>query len=233
VSPHAPYTVSPELLGKLVELARARSMPVAMHLAESAEELELLADGAGPFRDLLDARSMWDPAAIPAGSSPFDYLQVLARAPRCLVVHGNYLVSEDHEFLAAHADRMTVIYCPRTHAYFQHPRYPLAAMVAAGVWVALGTDSRASNPDLSVLAEFRQAARTHSEVPAEKVLAMATLNGAAALGCERDCGSITPGKLANLVAVPMPEGSGVGDALDAIVASDSAPTAVWLSGREI
>jgi cytosine/adenosine deaminase-related metal-dependent hydrolase len=233
LSPHAPYTVSPALLGKLVELARARELPMAMHLAESAEELELLAEGAGPFRDLLDARSMWDAAAIPAGSSPFDYLQVLARAPRCLVVHGTYLVREDHEFLAAQAERMTVVYCPRTHAYFQHPRYPLAEVVAAGGRVALGTDSRASNPDLSVLAEFRQAARTHSEVPAEKILAMATLHGAAALGCERECGSITPGKLANLVAVPMSKVSGAGDALEAIVASEGSPTAVWLRGREI
>ncbi len=84
VSPHAPYTVSPELLGKLVKLACAGKLPVAMHLAESAEELELLSAGSGPFRDLLDARSMWDPAAISVGSRPLDYLRQLADAPRAL-----------------------------------------------------------------------------------------------------------------------------------------------------
>jgi aminodeoxyfutalosine deaminase len=228
VSPHAPYTVSPELLGKLVQLARGSDLPVAMHLAESAEELELLSAGTGPFRDLLDARSMWDPAAIPVGSRPLDYLRRLVDAPRALVIHGNYLAADEHDFLAAHADRMTLVYCPRTHAYFSHPRYPMAELLAAGVHVALGTDSRASNPDLSMLAEIRQTARTHGDVPVESILAMATLHGAAALGCDDVCGSITPGKLANLVAVPI-----ASDTLDEIAAENAQPTAVWLRGREV
>ena len=58
LSPHAPYTVSPELVGKLVTLAREHQMPVAMHLAECPEELELLFDGTGPLRDLLEPA--WD-----------------------------------------------------------------------------------------------------------------------------------------------------------------------------
>lgn len=228
LSPHAPYTVSPELLGELVDLARGEGLPVAMHLAESREELELIADGAGPFRDLLEVRSMWDPAAIPRGSRPLDYVRVLADAPRALVIHGNYLEREEHEFLAANAERMTLVYCPRTHAYFAHPTYPLAELVDLGVQVALGTDSRASNLDLSVLAEVRHAARQHASVPPLEILKMATLNAARALGCDEDCGSITPGKLANLLAVPL-----AGDALDDVWEQDSEPAAVWLRGREV
>jgi aminodeoxyfutalosine deaminase len=228
ISPHAPYTVSPELLSKIVKLAERESLPVAMHLAESAEELDMLATGQGPFRELLDARSMWDPAAIPRGTRPLDYLRRLEDAPRALVIHGNYLDREEHEFLAARADRMSLVYCPRTHAYFDHPPYPLAELLAAGVHVALGTDSRASNPDLSLLGELRHAARAHRGVAVESILKMATLDGARALGCENQCGSITPGKLANLVALPMRS-----DSLDDIVAEDSAPAAVWLRGREV
>ena len=89
ISPHAPYTVHPQLLECLVEEALARKLPVAMHLAESAEELALLADGTGPFRELFEERSMWDSTAIPAGSKPLEYLRMLAQAPRALVVHGN------------------------------------------------------------------------------------------------------------------------------------------------
>jgi cytosine/adenosine deaminase-related metal-dependent hydrolase len=228
LSPHAPYTVSPELLGKLVTLARECNMPVAMHVAESAEELDLLSRGIGPFRDLLDERSMWDGEAIPRGSRPLDYLRILADSPRALVIHGNYLAREEHEFLAAHADRMTLVDCPRTHAYFNHPPYPLADLLAAGVRVALGTDSRASNPDLSVLGEMRQAARVHADVRPEAILELATINAARAIGYDRECGTITPGKLANLVAVPARNGS-----LTELLAEDTPPSAVWLRGREV
>ena len=133
--------------------------------------------------------SMWDDAAIARGSRPLDYLQLLAEAPRSLVIHGNYLADDEHEFLAAHADRMTLVYCPRTHAYFSHPPYPLAqaARRPASAWRS-GTDSRASNPDLNMLGEMRHAARAHRAVQPEAILKMATLTAARALGCDHECG---------------------------------------------
>jgi cytosine/adenosine deaminase-related metal-dependent hydrolase len=228
LSPHAPYTVSPELVGKLIQLAVEHRLPVAMHLAESAEELELVSAGTGPFRDLLEARSMWDPQAIPVGSRPLNYLRMLAGAPRTLVIHGNFLADDEHEFLAGHADRMSLVYCPRTHGYFQHPPYPLAKLLAIGVRVALGTDSRASNPDLGVLGELRHVARTHADVPADAILKMATLDAAQALGFDDECGSVTPGKLANLVALPMS-----GKSLADLLAGQTQPAKVWLRGREV
>lgn len=228
LSPHAPYTVSPALVARLVDRARAINVPVAMHLAESAEELRLLTEGRGPFRELLEAHSMWDDQAIPAGSSPHDYLRLLARAPRALVIHGNYLTRDEQEFLSAHADRLTLVYCPRTHAYFDHPTYPLAELLAAGVHVALGTDSRASNPDLGMLGEIRHVARTQPGVSGERLLRLATLDGAQALGCDHECGSITPGKLAHFVAVPL-----AGRSLDEALAECRRPSAVWFRGREV
>ncbi len=144
------------------------------------------------------------------------------------MIHGNYLAPVEHEFLAAHADRMTLVYCPRTHAYFDHSRYPLARLLAAGVRVALGTDSRASNPDLNLLDEMRQVARAHPAVRPEAILKMATLDGARALGFDEQCGSIAPGKLANLVAVPAPNGW-----LTELLYGDARPSAIWLMGREV
>jgi cytosine/adenosine deaminase-related metal-dependent hydrolase len=235
LSPHAPYTVSPELVSQLVELAGRRDLPVAMHIAECAEELELLAGGTGPFRELLEERSMWDPAVIPHGSRPLDYLRCLANAPRALVVHGNYLDQEERGFMASHSDRMSLVYCPRTHTRFGHSSYPLAELLAAGVRVALGTDSRASNPDLSVLAEMRFVAQQHSAVSPEAILRMGTLTGAEALGRDADCGSLTPEKLANLVTVPLPaklHGKPT-ELLHAVLESTDAPITTWLRGEEI
>ena len=160
LSPHAPYSVHPDLLDRVLRLATAANVPVAMHLAESREELELLAAGSGPFRELLIELGVWSPDVFRGGRRPLDYLRRLAQAPRALAIHGNYLDGEEIEFLAANRSKMSVVFCPRTHAFFAHEGYPLAAMLARGVNVALGTDSRASNPDLSLLAEMRFCAGT-------------------------------------------------------------------------
>jgi aminodeoxyfutalosine deaminase len=232
ISPHAPYTVSPILLRALVTAAHRRNLPMAMHIAESREELQLLRDGTGPFHELLDERSMWDPEAIPHGSTAFDFLTMLANAPRALIIHGNYLDDDELEFLATHRDRMSLVYCPRTHAYFRHSPYPLAKALATGVRVALGTDSRASNPDLSLLSEMRYITQVHPAIDTEDVLRMGTLNGAEALGRDAEVGSITPGKVANLVAVPLPDdiNGNAQDALTSILASNEPANAVWLRG---
>ncbi len=157
LSPHAPYTVHTRLLSALVELSRQYRVPLAMHLAESREELELLNLGSGPFREMLEAVGAWDGAEDARLSCILDYLTELARAERALVIHGNYLDDEEIEFLADHAARMAVVYCPRTHAYFEQEPYPLAKMLAAGMTLGLGTDSRASNPELRMLEEVKAA----------------------------------------------------------------------------
>jgi cytosine/adenosine deaminase-related metal-dependent hydrolase len=228
ISPHAPYTVHPELLRRLVGIASERDLPVAMHLAESREELELLRDGGGPFKELLEERSMWDAEAIPRGSRPLDYLRVLAEAPRALVVHGNYLDAEEFAYLAEHRRRMSVAYCPRTHDYFRHAPYPLAAMLASGARVALGTDSRASNPDLDVLAEVRFAANRHPDVPAAQWVRMATLDGAVALGRGDEAGSLAAGKRADLTAIACDSGD---DAYEQIVRGTGRCVATWTAGK--
>ena len=155
LAPHAPYTISLELLARTCPLSRQYQAPVALHLAESREELELLQSGTGPFVPMLQSFDAWHPDVIPRGTRPLDFLRVLAQAHRALVIHGNYLNSEEITFLAARAARMSLVYCPRTHAYFGHEPYPLAALLAAGVNVAVGTDSRASNPNLDLWEELR------------------------------------------------------------------------------
>ena len=131
---------------------------------------------------------------------------MLAEAPRALVIHGNYLDDEEIDFLAAHAGRMAVVYCPRTHAWFDHP--PLSVgedAVRPGSAVALGTDSRASSPDLSVLAEMRAPRPGTLPWRPRVVLQLGTSRAAAALGYEQEMGSLEPGKLANLAVVALPD----------------------------
>ncbi len=203
LSPHAPYSVHPTLLRRVIDLSRVRRAPVAFHLAESHDELEFLRWGSGTLRDLLRDLRITDALAFWQGR-PLDCLFELAPVHRALVIHGNYLDDEEIAFVARHRGDMSIVYCPRTHAYFGHKTYPLETMLAAGATVALGTDSRASSPDLSVLGEMRFVAKRHPYVPLSTVLRMGTLNGARALGLDVEVGSLEPGKWADLAIVALP-----------------------------
>jgi cytosine/adenosine deaminase-related metal-dependent hydrolase len=203
LSPHAPYTVHGDLLTAAIELAQKHRKPLAMHLAESREEIQLLATSRGPFRDLLEERGWWEPGAIPVGARPLDYLRSLARVERSLVIHGNYLDADEIDFLAARGEGMSVVFCPRTHLFFRHEAYPLRAMLERGVRVALGTDSRASNPDLDLRQEMRQVIDRHGVAP-EQALRLGTVAGAAALGLWYERGTIANGRIADLAVVQLP-----------------------------
>ena len=200
LSPHAPYTVHPELFRALVDLAAEYHVPVTMHLAESRAELDLLSSGKGEIVELLRGFGLWSNGIIPRGSTPLDYLRLLAKLDRALVVHGNYLSEAEIDFLARHPN-LTVVYCPRTHAYFGHAKHPWRRMLERGVSVALGTDSRASNPDLSLWRELLFLRERHREIAPETLLELGTLCGARALGVGQNSGSLTPGKSADLAIV--------------------------------
>lgn len=207
LSPHAPYSLHPSLVAEAVALSAARKLPLAMHLAESPDELELLRTLGGPLRDLQVELGAWDPAAIPRGARSLDYLRLLADAERALVIHGTFLDDEEIAFLAARRERMAVVYCPRTHARFGFAPYPLTKLLAAGATVALGTDSRASNPDLSLFNELRFVA-VQDKVDPQVLLRMATLEGAKALGLAELAVPLAPNRTADLTIVGLPPGDG-------------------------
>lgn len=207
LSPHAPYTASIELVEAAAELSRRDGVPVAMHLAESREELELLGSGSGPFYELLSELAGWSPRLIPRGLRAMDFLERLAGASRALVIHGNYLDDEEIELLGRRRETMSVVYCPRTHHYFRQGRYPLEKLLQHGARVALGTDSRASNPDLSLWEEMRFVARHFPNIAPATALHMGTLAGGEALGLADECGALAVGRRADLAIIQLPAGN--------------------------
>ncbi|REJ66149.1 MAG: hypothetical protein DWQ31_15805 [Planctomycetota bacterium] len=230
LSPHAPYSAHPQLCEAVVRLHARSPFPVAIHLAESREELEWLAHGTGPLADLFDELEL--PSPFAASRRPLEVIEQLGGLSNTLFVHGNYLAPDEMAALAERASTTAVVYCPRTHAYFGHEPYPLVEMLNAGVSVALGTDGRGSNPDLSLLAEMRHVARQHPEVPLARILELGTLAGARALGREAKAGSLTPGKVANLAMIALPEGA-TDDAYDMLLRADTEVVATLVRGRPV
>ncbi len=186
-SPHAPYSVSK----RLYQMLNAPVIPAAMHLAETQAELELLRSHSGPFVDFLKEMKAWAPKGLIA-----DPRQIVRLYTHGIFVHCNYL-DPATPFLPT----QSVVVCPRTHAAFGHSHHPFPQMK---VRIALGTDSLASNPDLDILAEARFLRQHYPEVEPATLLRMLTLNGAEALGIGYLTGSLTRGKSADLVVLPLP-----------------------------
>ena len=178
-----------------------------MHVAETREELELLASGTGPLVDMLDRVGLWNRRAFRKGTRPMDFLRLLWFAPRVLVIHGNYLDDEELRFLGRNS-HMSLVYCPRTHRYFQHPAYPLEAALRHGVRVALGTDSRASNPDLNLWEEAKAVAAEFPAIDPMRILEMATRNGAGGIGFGSQARHPRSGTSCKLVLCPTRRGRG-------------------------
>lgn len=230
LSPHAPYSVHPELFHRLVDLASQSRAPLAMHLAETRAELELLADGTGPFVAFLSRLGAWRPDAIPSGTQIIDYLRPMARLDRALVVHGNYLAASEIRFLAQ-APGISVVYCPRTHAFFGHEPHPWQTLLTTGINVALGTDSRASNPDLNLWNEILFLREAFPDVSPATLLELGTRRGARALGREEHLGTLTPGKRADLTLVSLPEND-PGDPYRALLSPESRPARLDIGFEE-
>ncbi len=223
ISPHAPYSVHPELFSAAVEACAQRGMPLAMHLGETTDELELLAHGTGRFIDFLQDMNLWDGAVLPRGGTILNYLQQLAILPRSLAIHCNYLDDKEIRFLGRNP-QIAVVYCPRTHHYFGHEPHPWQKIVEAGGTVVLGTDGRSSNPDLSIWKELQFLAAQSLTATLESLLPMVTSHAASALGLNEDDPALCSG--ATLIGLPM-----VARRADCLLSGDSLPLGVLQYGQ--
>lgn len=201
LSPHATYSVPKQLLDRTVGMARNRGQTVAMHFAECEEEFELVERGCGPFRDSLESIGVYRENLFPISGGMDAVLQSLTQATRGLIIHGNYLTKSQIEMLAQHP-HLSVVYCPRTHAFFGHPPHPIKALQKVGIRVVLGTDSRASNPDLSIWGEAQHLLQERSDFAPSALLTMITTEAADGLG-RREYGRIERGLPARLIQVPL------------------------------
>jgi len=197
-SPHAVYSTDPSGLLELLD-----GPPASLHLAEDPAEREFVARGAGPFA-ALRARMGGPPGQQGWARSP-----VALAAPHLsagwLAVH---LVDLDDADLAALAGCGTTgVLCPRSNSYIGGSVPPLPRLVAAGVPLAIGTDSLASSPSLAPLAELAALHAAFPEVPASALLPLAW--SGAAVGAP-SVGRLTPGAAPGLLAAPL-HGASVDD----------------------
>lgn len=203
VSPHAPYSVSPELFRRVAELARIRGLLLATHAAETNSEIQFLQTGTGEFRDFLNNLGVLPVEWKPPQLNPVQYLDSLGvLGPHCVLIHCNYLDQESLNRILG--TRSSVVYCPRSHDFFGHDKHPIRQLMDCGINVGLGTDSLASNDSLSMLDEMRYLFRIRKDLKSEEIFRAATLNGAAALNFGGVIGRLRRGYWADLTVLKLP-----------------------------
>lgn len=219
LTPHAAHTTSMPLLKALGGRATASGEVLSIHVAESEEEVQLLRDGTGPFKDFLVERGVWDPTWRAPSLTPVEYLDRLGvLSPRTLAIHCVHLDHQDLTRLQARG--LTVVTCPRSNQRLGVGKAPVGKLLASGIPVAIGTDSLASSPDVDVFNEVAALRQEHPGLAPAAALRIATLNGARALGLAKDLGTIEAGKLAALAVVGLSDPND--DPLEAVTWSSEA-----------
>jgi aminodeoxyfutalosine deaminase len=225
LSPHALYSTPPALVRFTASLVQHEGLPVTTHLAESREEWEMFRNAGGSLYNWLKTQRNMEDCGDKSPIQQAHHLGLLQ--PAFIAVHANHLAPGDAELLAA--NRCHVVHCPRSHQYFRHEPFPFSELTRAGVNICLGTDSLASIlprdgkgkiPTLNLWDEMQTFASLNPDVPPNRIVEMATLNGACALGLDENH--------ADLIAIAY-EGSP--EALPDVMVH-SAPTILrrWIAG---
>ena len=221
VAAHAPYSIPTSRLAALK--TKAGALPFAIHLAESRAEVEFVAgvgDEGRRLEEFLILRGLRREDLQLTANTPLGQLVAAgALDHNTLVVHGVQLTPGEVDQVAAAGASLCV--CPRSNLGLTDRLAPVEELLAAGVNVALGTDSLASTPDLSLWAEMAALMAAKPELEPEAVLTMATLGGAQALGQVGRFGVLHPGAAGPMAFVPLanlPEG----EVVEAVVRGEHA-----------
>jgi 5-methylthioadenosine/S-adenosylhomocysteine deaminase len=220
---HAPYTVPDHALERIIMNAEELDIPISMHIHETAGEI---------------AQSVEQ-----IGVRPLERLKNLGLlSPRLIAVHMTQLNEQEIRWCADAG--VHIAHCPESNLKLASGFCPIAELDQLGINITLGTDGAASNNDLDMFGEMRQAAllakavaQDASAIPAHKALEMATINGAKALGLENKTGSLEKGKAADIIAIDLSdiESQPCYDVVSQLVYATGRDkvTDVWVDGKQL
>lgn len=207
--PHAPYSVSEPLFGlinrKLAKTGETKNEKiVSIHNQETAQENLFFETGDSKFRDFYKQINTDLGFYKPSGKSSLKtFLPWLKSASKLLLVHNTVTGTEDIKFAevsaAAFGQELFWVLCPGANLYIEDKLPPVDLLLSNQCRLALGTDSLASNHELSILQEMKLLKDGFSALPIETLLHWATYNGASALGFQEDLGSLKKGMKPGLV----------------------------------
>jgi aminodeoxyfutalosine deaminase len=201
LAPHAPYSVSNELLELIGNSARSENLPLTMHNQESKAETEFFTRGTGPVRDLYDSLGLDISWYKPTGvNSLRSRLKQLPFDRNLILVHNTYTSADDIVWAEYYSKKIYWCFCPNANLYIENTLPDYQLFLDAKVKMVVGTDSLASNDTLSILDELKIISKAAPELPLGEMLTWATRNGADALQLE-EFGTFEKGKNPGLIQI--------------------------------
>jgi cytosine/adenosine deaminase-related metal-dependent hydrolase len=202
LSPHAPYSVSEELLSKLVEHISHSNGVLSIHNQETASEDEFFKSGGGRMKHRMSNMNISTERFTPSGKSSLQTLiPKLPVTNRIQLVHNTFSSETDIQQALEHLPHLFWCVCPSANQYIESKLPPLKSLRANKCEITVGTDSLASNHQLDLLAELRLLQQADSSVTLDELIRWSTLNGARLLGFESELGSFSKGKKPGIVLI--------------------------------
>ncbi len=194
IVPHAPYTVSGKLMEQIDSLKQS---VISIHNQETTSENELFESGTGPLAELMQKFGVdVDVKKREKNSLLFTLARTMETA-RVLLVHNTYTSKQDIEFIKQYSGvdsaEVSLCLCPNANLYIENRLPDILLFIKEGMKICLGTDSYASNWNLSILEEMKTISKHFPQIPFETLLQWATKNGAEVLGFDQ-LGMIEKGK---------------------------------------
>lgn len=199
VAPHAPYSVSEELLGYLRDYCERHENLCSMHNQESQSENDFFMNKSGGFPDFYKTLNLDIDFFKPQFKSSIQSLMpFLSAKQKFLLVHNTYTSPDDFQFVSDSDRNIYWCFCPNANLYIENKLPDIDLFLSNNLNITLGTDSLASNDKLCILSELKTIKAHFPHIPFEQTLHWATLGGAEFLGIDKRFGSIEKGKLPGL-----------------------------------
>lgn len=231
VSPHSPYSVTPDLFKEGYQVAFQHGAPIAIHCSETEEELEFVEKGRGEIRNMLEDFGLWDNHWSAPRISPIAYLNRMGVLKNIIGVHINLL--KDGDLALLESNHVKVVCCLGSNQWFNREKIcPIDLLLKKGISVSLGTDSLASNDSLNFFVEMRLAKKVFPKLSYQQIIEMVTIKGAKALSLDEKIGSFEKDKEADIISVDL-RGSDISDPNEYIVNHAKKIDFMMIGGDEI
>ncbi len=196
IVPHAAYSVPDRLYKMISDFENEKTKIVSVHNQETIGEDELIKNKSGALAEvLIDKGFLISEFSYPGNSALEVNLHYLNKKDNILLIHNTFSKEEDVEYAENFSDNIYWVFCPMSNLYIEKTLPDIPMFLRKGVKTCIGTDSYASNTELSVLSELKIIVENFPEIPFEKLIESATINGAKALKIDDKYGSIEEGKI--------------------------------------
>ncbi len=195
IVPHAPYSISGKLFNLLKNKMLKSKFPVTMHNQETKSENELFQSKKGALYETFLNWGIEFPDFYPTGKNSLaSVVKYLPQKNNCLLVHNTFTGKEDIKQANTQLENIYWTFCPNANLYIENQLPDISLFYSEKQKCCIGTDSLASNTQLSVLEELKTIQKYFPEIPLNELIKWATLNGAQALNLDYKLGSFEPGK---------------------------------------